>query len=89
MLDAIRFFLSGKGDIYHLRKEYDKLREEVDRKPKRQERTILLRMLDQTEPNIAMLEEQNLPGNDERKLKMSVRASLIKVRAAIHEAKKK
>ncbi|MBI4014621.1 MAG: hypothetical protein HY365_01565 [Candidatus Aenigmarchaeota archaeon] len=89
MFDAIRFFLSGKGDVYHLRKEYDRMREEVDKKPKQQERMALLRVLDQTEPSIAMLEEQNLPGNDGRKLKMFVRVSLAKVKASMHEAKKK
>ncbi|MBI4018677.1 MAG: hypothetical protein HY364_00300 [Candidatus Aenigmarchaeota archaeon] len=80
MLEMITFFFSGRRDIYHLRKEYDRIREHVDKGEDEQKRVALLRMLDQLEPNMVMLEEQNLSGGDTRKLKLYVRSSLLRIK---------
>ncbi|MBS3054278.1 MAG: hypothetical protein J4431_01965 [Candidatus Aenigmarchaeota archaeon] len=80
MLEMIRFFFSGRREIYGLRKEYDKIREHVDRQEDEQKRVGLLRMLDQLEPNMVTLEEQKLSGGDTRKLKLYVRSSLLRIK---------
>ena len=84
MFEWLRFFFSGRKEIYGLRKEYDKLREYVDKEENDQKKIGLLRMLDQMEPQIATLEEQKLSGSDARKIKLYVRSSLFRIKGEAH-----
>ncbi len=49
-----------KGAIYSLRKKYDRIREKADRLENRQKRIAVLKMLDQVEPTLIMLEERDI-----------------------------
>ena len=86
MFEWIRFFFSRRKEVYMLRKEYDKIREHMDKEEDSQKKIGMMRMLDQLEPNIATLEEQRLSGGDARRLKLYVRSSLLRIKG---ELKKK
>ncbi|MFH0832961.1 MAG: hypothetical protein V1900_04540 [Candidatus Aenigmatarchaeota archaeon] len=56
----ISFMLSYRRKIYLLRKRYDKVREKADRERNAEKRGSALRMLDNIEPTLVMLEEQRI-----------------------------
>ena len=71
----------GKKKIYRLRKSYDRTREKADKIGGRDFRLPVLRMLDQAEPTLVLLEEH--------KISRFEKARMIKyVEAGIREAKK-
>ena len=80
MFEWIRFFFSRRKEVYMLRKEYDKIREHMDKEEDSQKKIAMMRMLDQLEPNMVTLEEQKLSGGDTRKLKLYVRSSLLRIK---------
>ena len=71
----------GKRKIYRLRKKYDRVREKADKIKSRELRLPILRVLDQVEPTLVMLEEQRVSRFE--------RARMMKyVEAGIREAKR-
>lgn len=73
-------FLLGRKKVYRLRKSYDRAREKAD-KLERRARLPVLRVLDQVEPTLVMLEEQ--------KISRFERARMTRyVEAGVREAKK-
>ena len=88
MFGFIKYFFSNRRGVYTIRRNYDKIREDVVKKEESQEKIIILRMLDQVEPNIATLEEQNLSGSDKRKLKLLIRTSLERIKMRMKPRKK-
>lgn len=73
--------LFGRRKVYRLRKKYDRMREKADRIKSREMRLPILRVLDQVEPTLVMLEEQ--------KVSRFERARMMKyVGSGIREAKR-
>ncbi len=69
--DFIGYFFSYRRKVYALRRKYDSIREKADKQPAAK-RIEVLRILDQVEPTLAMIEEHNLSGYDRSKLSGSV-----------------
>ena len=49
-----------RGRVYRLRKKYDKIRERADREDDYEKRITSLKILDNVEPTLIILEEQNV-----------------------------
>ena len=58
--DSLAFLFSYRRKIYKLRKKYDKTREKVDKERGRDKRLSALKVLDQVEPTLVMLEEHDI-----------------------------
>ena len=82
-------FLSGKPKVGRIRHGYDKLREKVDRVPRIEKRIELLRMLDQIEPQVAMMEEHHMSNFELKKTAEYVSHSLNRVKLLMDEEKAK
>jgi len=63
ILNYVRFLLSYRYSVYKLRRRYDRMREKADRQAAAK-RLPALRALDQVEPTLVMLEEQNISSFD-------------------------
>ena len=71
-------FLSGLfgSSIYRLRKKYDRAREKADRCKDLKKRTAVLRVLDQIEPTLVVLEERNVTLVEKNRMKSYVRSGI-------------
>jgi len=78
-------FLSGKPKPAKLRREYDKLREKVDRLPSIEKRIELLRMLDQLEPQVTMMEEHHMSTFEMKKTAEYINYNLKRIRLLMTE----
>ena len=56
----VGFLVSYRHKIYSLRKRYDRMRERVDKLRNAEKRLYALKLLDQIEPTLVMLEEQRV-----------------------------
>ncbi len=63
----------GGNPIPNLRKKYDRAREKADKLKDKEKKMMLLRLLDQLEPTLIALEEQELP-----KFERNKRTSYVK-----------
>ena len=59
--------LLRRSRAYRLRRKYDKLREKADRDKNIDKRIAVLRMMDQIEPTIVLMEEGQVASRRERK----------------------
>ena len=82
-------FLSGKPKPAKLRREYDKLREKVDRLPSIEKRIELLRMLDQFEPQITMMEEHHMSTFEMKKTAEYINYNIKRIRLLMSGDKNK
>lgn len=80
------FLIFGwKAKIYRLRKKYDRVREKVDTLDDKQKKLECLRLLDQAEPNLAMLEEREIVRRERARLYGDVLAVIGRVRIMLTE----
>lgn len=56
----ISFFFSYRRKVFALRKKYDRTREMVDKSRNRDKRLRALKILDQIEPTLVIIEEQQV-----------------------------
>ncbi len=56
----LSFLISRRHRIYKLRKKYDRIREKTNKVKDYEKRSSIFSVLDQVEPNLVILEEQNL-----------------------------
>jgi len=70
ILDSIKFLFSRRHHIYVLRRKYDRIREKAVRHSSN--RLEALKILDQVEPTLVMLEEQNISAFERRRLAVYV-----------------
>jgi len=68
IIDYLSYLLSYRHKVYALRKKYDRIRERADRQKNAQKRIGALHVLDQVEPTLVMLEEQNISGFERGRL---------------------
>ena len=80
-------FLSRKPKVGKIRHGYDKLRERVDKLPKIEKRIELLRMLDQIEPQVAMMEEHHMSTFEMKKTAEYINHNIKRVELLIQEEK--
>ncbi len=64
----VRFMLSPRRKIYGLRKKYNRLRERADRQGNKEKRLAILKLLDQIEPTLVLLEEQQITGYERNRM---------------------
>ncbi len=74
------FLLSWRRKVYILRRRYDRVREKAVKQGNVQKRLAALKILDQVEPTLKMLEEQRLSSFDRGRL-------LAQVRVAVEQAR--
>ncbi|MBI2971752.1 MAG: hypothetical protein HYY37_05025 [Candidatus Aenigmarchaeota archaeon] len=76
----VQFLLSPRRKIYGLRKRYDWIRERADRQHNRERRLAALKLLDQIEPTLVLLEEQQISGYERNRM-------IIYVKSGVEQAK--
>lgn len=84
ILDYLRYILSYQHSVYSLRKKYDRIREHAD-KQAGTKRMAALRALDQVEPTLVMLEEQNISRFDRGRLARYVMQGIESARSIMKE----
>ncbi len=77
----------SRNPVPGLRKKYDRLRERADKIKDRNIMLRLLRMLDQLEPTLIALEEQEQPKFERRRMASYVRDGLEQVQDTLKEKK--
>ena len=81
---VISWFVFGwKGKIYKLRRKYDRIREKADLLDNQQQKMDVLRILDQIENTLIMLEERRIGRFERKRLASSVKSSLEKAKAIL------
>lgn len=85
LLDGITFLFSPRRKIYSLRKKYDRLREKADKIRQREKRLSVLRILDQIEATLVILEEQNVSRFEQHRMAGYVKAGLEKARIVMKQ----
>lgn len=84
VLDYLRYLFSYRHGIYKLRKRYDHVREKADTQSA-SKRLAALRALDQVEPTLVMLEEQNISGFERGRLVRYVMQGITNAERIIKE----
>jgi len=77
----------SRNPVPGLRKKYDRLRERAGKIKDRNVKLRFLRMLDQLEPTLIALEEQEQPKFERRRMVSYVRDGLEQMRDALKEKK--
>jgi hypothetical protein len=85
VIDYLRYLLGFRHKVYALRKKYDHMREHADRQRNSQKRLAALRILDQVEPSLVMLEEQNISGFERGRLARYVVQGVENARRVLNE----
>lgn len=80
-----QFLLSNRRVIHGLRKRYDHLRERADRENSREKRIAVLKLLDQIEPTLTVLEEQQIIGFERNRMTGHVRSGLDQAKRMLGE----
>jgi hypothetical protein len=80
ILDIFRF-----GKVYKLRRKYDRLRERTDKISDREKKVKILRFLDQIEPTLVILEEQNLSRFEKRRMMHYVNNGIKQAKKMLEE----
>lgn len=79
----------SRNPVPGLRKKYDRLRERADRAKDRATRLEALRILDQVEPTLVALEEQEQPKFERRRMLGYVKSGLGRAGEAFSEPGKR
>ncbi|GEM_PF-3645637 len=74
-----------RGKIYSLRKKYDKIREKADREDNAEKRLNALKLLDQVEPTLVILEEQNISRFDRKRMVAVVDSGVEQAKAILED----
>ena len=74
---------SFRGKIFRLRKKYDRLRERADMEDDAEKRLNVLKILDQVEPTLILLEEQNISRFDRQRLYVAVDSAIEQAKAML------
>ncbi|MBI2579011.1 MAG: hypothetical protein HYW26_04845 [Candidatus Aenigmarchaeota archaeon] len=82
-------FILGRTFVYRIRRRYDKARERADRIRNRMDRLAILRILDQAEPQLVILEEQSLSRNDRKRIFAYVKSGIIKAERMLQQLKER
>ncbi len=77
----IRFFFSYRRRVFRLRKGYDRIREKADKERNAEKRLRALKILDQIEPTLTIIEEQRVSRFERMRM-------FNYVRSGVNEAKK-
>lgn len=77
--------LFRRKNVYQIRKEYDHLREKTDLEQNTQKRLEVLRLLDQVEPTIVMLEEQFMSGYEKKRMIFRVEEGMKRARFLLED----
>ncbi len=77
----------GRKKIYRLRKSYDRTREKADRIKGRDFRLPVLRVLDQVEPTLVLLEEHKISRFEKSRMIKYVEAGIKEAKRTIDEQK--
>ncbi len=82
MRNFIMFFglFSRKRLIYKLRKKYDRIREKADKLPRGDLKFAILKTLDQVEPALVRLEEENVSLLEKTRLIRFVKAGIARAK---------
>src|SRR3989344_2144268 len=79
----IPYLFTFRRKVYVLRKKYDRAREKTDKIKNRQRRFTILRVLDQVEPTLVMLEEQPVSRFQRGKMVKYVKSGIDEARKMI------
>jgi len=72
-----------QGTVYGLRKRYDRMRERADREDDTGRRMQALKILDQAEPTLVLLEEQRISRYDRGRLVATVESGIEQAKAVL------
>ncbi len=81
----LRYLLSYRRKVVSLRKKYDRVREKADKIGNSEKRTQVLRILDQVEPTLVMLEEQRISAFERGRMRRSVEQGIVSAKASIKQ----
>ncbi|MBI2579330.1 MAG: hypothetical protein HYW27_00330 [Candidatus Aenigmarchaeota archaeon] len=87
IVGPVAFLFSTRRKVYKLRRKYDKLREKADKTRDRQKRSAVLSVLDQIEPNIVILEEQNVSRFERGRMMNFAKSGLRKAEEILKDKK--
>ncbi len=79
----LSFLFSYRHKVYSLRKRYDRTRERADKIRNAEKRLRALRILDQVEPTLVLLEEQRVSRFERGRMVRYVNIGINQARAAI------
>ncbi len=79
----ISFLLSYRHKVFALRKKYDRVRERADKIRNAEKRLYALKILDQIEPTIVMLEEQRVSRFERGRMIRYVNSGIKQARSVI------
>jgi molecular chaperone GrpE (heat shock protein) len=79
----------SSNPVPKLRKSYDRTREKIDKIKDKNQKVQLLRMLDQLEPTLISLEEQEQPKFERRRMISYIRDGVEQVSDLLAEKKEK
>jgi len=85
VLGFIRFLFSWRRQIWMLRRRWDRIRERADKTANREKRLNALRILDQVEPTLVLLEEQKISRFDRPRLIGQVKMGIMQARNILEE----
>ncbi|MDI6721296.1 MAG: hypothetical protein QMD85_02820 [Candidatus Aenigmarchaeota archaeon] len=74
----VLFLFSKRRNVFKLRKRYDRIREKANKLRDVQKRNAVFSVLDQIEPNLNILEEQNVSRFERSRMMKYVAAGLKK-----------
>lgn len=83
IIGYVGFLVSYRHKIYALRKRYDRMRERVDKLRNAEKRLYALKILDQIEPTLVMLEEQRVSRFERSRMIRYVNNGVKQARASI------
>lgn len=83
------FWLFGRDPVPGLRKKYDRIREKADRIKDKDKKLRILRLLDQVEPTLIALEEQDQPRFERRRMASYVRDAVEQANDMLAEKERK
>ena len=83
ILGYIHFFFSYRHKVYSLRRRYDRAREKADKIRNAEKRLYVLRILDQIEPTLVMLEEQRISRWERGRMIRHINNGVSQARAAM------
>ena len=80
-----RYLLSSRRKIFSLRKKYNRTREKAIKIASSEKRMQVLRMLDQVEPTLVMLEEQRVSGFEKGRMRRYVESGIKQAKSAMKQ----
>jgi hypothetical protein len=83
IFDRISGLFSYRRRIFSLRKKYDRVRERTDKEKDATKRLTVLRILDQAEPTLTMLEEQNISRFERGRMMKTVEAYIEQAKSGL------